>query len=32
MLERNDHKRPIYGVLTEPIRGDMYKNTDLDDT
>ena len=26
MIEINGNKRPIYGVLTEPLRGDMHKN------
>jgi hypothetical protein len=30
LIEGRDHKRPIYGVLTEPIRGDMEKNFDVD--
>ena len=27
MIEINGNKRPIYGVLTEPLRGDMHKNS-----
>ena len=30
LIERKDHKRPIYGVLTEPIRGDMQKDLEAD--
>lgn len=26
MVGIDDHKRPIYGVLTEPIRGEMEKD------
>lgn len=25
MIEHKDNRRPIYGVLTEPLRGDMKK-------
>jgi len=32
MVDRMDHKRPIYGVLTEPIRGDMEKKIETDNT
>jgi len=26
LIEKREHKRPIYGVLTEPIKGDMRKD------
>lgn len=26
MIGMNGHQRPIYGVLTEPIKGDMEKD------
>lgn len=33
MMEVSDNRRPIYGVLTEPIRGTMKsKSADVDET
>ena len=32
MIEINGNRRPIYGVLTEPLRGDMQKNSDKNET